>query len=88
MVKDIDILVPEMPAQTKQHMVVLTSLKQVFQDVVPQGNSQCLASCPICRQEGKNGACNLEAGHKQNHQCNLNSSHHWAASTTDVPGAH
>ncbi len=84
-----DILVSQIQTKTKQYGVGLTPQKQISQKVDFQAASQCSTPCPICQREGHSGACGLDAGHTQEHQCNRDSSHRWSSSfSTDVPGPH
>jgi len=87
MATDTDILVSESQTKTKQGELGLTPL-QTFQKVDFQGAIQCGLSCPICKSEGQNGACGLNAGHAGDHVCNRVSSHVWSGLSTDVPGPH
>ena len=87
MATDIDILVPQRQTKTKQGEVRLTPLQNV-QKVDFQGATQCGLSCPICKSEGQNGACGLNAGHLGDHVCNRVSSHVWSGLRIDVPGPH
>ncbi|HET9921187.1 MAG TPA: hypothetical protein VFQ30_15175, partial [Ktedonobacteraceae bacterium] len=46
----------------------------------------CGAPCPICQQQGQNGACKLASKHPGDHVCNVNSNHTWA--NDGIPGPH
>ncbi len=88
MTTNIDIPVPQRQTKTKQGEVGLIPLKQIFQKVDFQVATQCGNACPICKSEGQNGACRLNAGHIGDHACNRVSSHVWSGSGIDVPGPH
>ena len=90
MATDIDILEAHIQIRTQQYEVGLTPQKQISQKVDTQAVTLCSAQCPLCQQEGHTGACGLNAGHTQEHQCNRVSTHRWSESGPgiDVPGPH
>ena len=87
-----DIHVSQIQTKSQQYAIGLTSHKpiyQIYQKVDSQGAAQCGALCPLCRQDGYSGACGLDAGHGEQHQCNRDSSHRWSeAGPEQVPGPH
>jgi hypothetical protein len=87
MATDIDVLVSKTQSLSKQGEVVVAPSKSLAEKHVPANTLPCGAQCPTCLQDGAAGSCMLEAGHTQQHQCNLVPTHQWS-SPDSIPGPH